>query len=247
MSRTDPLIGVLALQGDVREHLVALAAAGLLFWVVESLGIAVDQWWGHHADPSSTWASSGVVPIFVVLALVGLMPTIRLFHSVPDLEAEGRAEDSMTTRSHDRSSWPRGWLLLLALLNTATALFGAWGLVSGALGLGHVTGRIPWGSAVVAGVALGLLVALPNAALVVVALRRGRYTGLVGIAVGTAMVAWIVVELAFIRELSFFHPLYVAIGLLMVWAGFRVVRDDLGVPAVSVAEEQGLGRWKRDV
>ncbi len=29
MSRTDPLIGVLALQGDVREHLVALAGLGV--------------------------------------------------------------------------------------------------------------------------------------------------------------------------------------------------------------------------
>jgi hypothetical protein len=80
-------------------------------------------------------------------------------------------------------------------------------------------------------------VALPNAVLVGVALRRGRTTGLVGIAVGTAMVAWILVELAFIRELSFFHPLYGAVGLLMVWAGFRVVRVDLGVPAASLAHE----------
>ena len=230
-----------------RPALVALAAAGLVFWVVESLGIAVDQWWGHQADPSSTWASSGAVPIFVMLALVGLLPTIRLFHSVPDLKAEQREGDAMTTRPHDRSSWPRRWLLFLAVLNTVTALFGAWGLVSGALDLGHVTGRLPWDSAAVAGVALGLLVAVPNAALVVVALRRGRYTGLVGIAVGTAMVAWIVVELAFIRELSFFHPLYVAIGLLMVWAGFRVVRVDPGVPAGSSAEEHGLVRLGRDV
>ena len=189
----------------------------------------------------------GAVPIFVMLALVGLLPTIRLFHSVPDLKAEEREGDAMTTRPHDRSSWPRRWLLFLAVLNTVTALFGAWGLVSGALDLGHVTGRLPWDSAAVAGVALGLLVAVPNAALVVVALRRGRYIGLVGIAVGTAMVAWIVVELAFIRELSFFHPLYVAIGLLMVWAGFRVVRVDPGVPAGSSAEEHGLVRLGRDV
>ena len=78
--------------------------------------------------------------------------------------------------------------------------------------------------------------ALPNAALIAVALRHGRYTGLVGIAVGTAMVAWILVELAFIRELSFFHPLYVAVGLLMVWAGFRVVRVDHDVRAAPLAE-----------
>ena len=67
-----------------RPPLVALAAAGLVFWVVEFLGVAVDQWWGHQADPSSTWASSGAVPMFVALALVGLLPTIRLLHAVPD-------------------------------------------------------------------------------------------------------------------------------------------------------------------
>jgi hypothetical protein len=143
----------------------------------------------------------------------------------------------MTKPSRIRPSWPRRWLLFLAAFNTVTALFGAWGLISGVLDLGPVTGRLPWDSPVVAGMALGLLVAVPNAALIVVALRRGRYTGLVGIAVGTAMVAWILVELAFIRELSFFHPLYVAVGLLMVWAGFRAVRVDLGVPAASLAHE----------
>ena len=67
-----------------RPPLVALAAAGLVFWVVEFLGVAVDQWWGHQADPSTTWASPGAVPMFVALALVSLPPTIRLFHAVPD-------------------------------------------------------------------------------------------------------------------------------------------------------------------
>ena len=67
-----------------RPPLVALAAAGLAFWVVEFLGVAVDQWWGHQADPSSTWASMGAVPMFVALALVGLLPTIRLLHALPD-------------------------------------------------------------------------------------------------------------------------------------------------------------------
>ena len=60
------------------------AAAGLVFWVVEFLGVAVDQWWGHQADPSSTWASAGAVPMFVALALMGLLPAARLLRSVPD-------------------------------------------------------------------------------------------------------------------------------------------------------------------
>ncbi len=135
-------------------------------------------------------------------------------------------------------SWPRVVLLLLAVLNTVGALAGAWGLASGSLDLGStVNERLPWQSPVVAGAALALLVALPNAVLAAVALRRGRYTGLVGIAVGAALVVWILVELAFIRELSFFHPLYVAVGLVMIWAGFRVVRLDLGVAATSLVEE----------
>jgi hypothetical protein len=67
-----------------RPPMVALAAAGLVFWVLESVGVAVDQWWGHQADPSSTWASAGAVPMFVVLALVGLLPTLRLLRAVPD-------------------------------------------------------------------------------------------------------------------------------------------------------------------
>jgi hypothetical protein len=74
-----------------RPPLVALASAGLVFWVVEFLGIAVDQWWGHQADPSSTWASSGAVPIFVSLALVGLLPTLRLLRAVPDQDQAAQA------------------------------------------------------------------------------------------------------------------------------------------------------------
>jgi hypothetical protein len=66
-----------------RPSLVALAAAGLVFWVAEFLAIAVDQWWGHQADPSSAWASWEAVPMFVSLALVTLLPTVRLFHAIP--------------------------------------------------------------------------------------------------------------------------------------------------------------------
>ena len=144
----------------------------------------------------------------------------------------------MVTAARTRIRWPRRMLVLLAVVNSVGALAGACGLATGFLGLGPtLTGRLPFGSAFFAGVALGLLVAVPNGALAVVAWRCGRQTGLVGILVGAAMVVWILVELAFIRELSFFHPLYATVGLLMVWAGFRVVRVDLGVSALSLAHE----------
>jgi hypothetical protein len=134
--------------------------------------------------------------------------------------------------------WPGRLLGCLAVLNSVGALAGAVGLATGFLALGpSLDARLPWQSPVVAGVALGLLVALPNGALATVALRRGRGTGPFGIAVGTAMVVWILVELAFIRQLSFLHPLYVAVGLVMVWSGVRAVRIDLGVTATSLVQE----------
>ena len=145
----------------------------------------------------------------------------------------------MVDRSRPRRvGWPRKLLLVLAVLNSLAALAGAWGLASGVVDLGQtLTERLPWGSPVFAGVALGVLVALPNVALAVVAIRGGRHTGLAGIAVGVAMVLWILVELVFIRELSFFHPLYIGVGLVMVWAGVAAVRIDLGVSATSLRRE----------
>jgi hypothetical protein len=66
-----------------RPPQVALAAAGLVFWVVEFLGVAVDQWWGHVADPGSSWASAGAVVMFAALAVAGLLPAVRVLRAVP--------------------------------------------------------------------------------------------------------------------------------------------------------------------
>ncbi|HSK28162.1 MAG TPA: hypothetical protein VK894_14730 [Jiangellales bacterium] len=61
----------------------ALVTGGVLvLWVAESLGIAVDQWTGSAADPASPVASAGVVPVFAVLALVGLLPVIALLRRI---------------------------------------------------------------------------------------------------------------------------------------------------------------------
>ncbi len=115
-------------------------------------------------------------------------------------------------------------LALLAALNAVAALGGAWGLASGALSTGELETRLPWDSPVLGGVALFLAVAVPNAVVAVLAWRGDRRTGPVAVATGVVLVAWILVELAFLRELSFFHPLYLAVGLLMVWLGRRASR-----------------------
>jgi len=59
-----------------------LGAAVLSYWVLESAGVAVDQWWGHHADPSSAVVSAGAVPLFVVVGLVTLWPLASVLRTV---------------------------------------------------------------------------------------------------------------------------------------------------------------------
>lgn len=59
-------------QREARGLVVGSALLGM--WVIESLSVAVDQWMGHTADPTSTVVSSGVVLPFLVLAAVGLVP-----------------------------------------------------------------------------------------------------------------------------------------------------------------------------
>jgi hypothetical protein len=123
-------------------------------------------------------------------------------------------------RPGERPSFPT--IRAVAAVNAVAAAGGAWGLVSGAIGIGpRLEARLPWQSPTLGGVALLLAVAVPNAVLAVLAWRDDRRTGPAAVATGVLLVVWILVELAFLRELSFFHPLYVAVGLLLVWLGRR--------------------------
>jgi hypothetical protein len=76
---------------------VALASAALCFWMIESIGVAVDQWWGHHADPSSSVASGAAVPLFVAMAVVTAWPLLRLLRCLPaSAGARGLGLDTRT-------------------------------------------------------------------------------------------------------------------------------------------------------
>ena len=68
-------------------HLVVPSV--LVMWVVESVGIATDQWFGHRADPSSTVVSAALVPAFAVLAVVGLSHWSSSSRPAPDRPAAG--------------------------------------------------------------------------------------------------------------------------------------------------------------
>ena len=65
-----------------RDRLV-LIAGGLVFWVIEGLGVAVDQWMGYRADPTTDWASAGAAWLFVATTVIGLIPAWAVLRELP--------------------------------------------------------------------------------------------------------------------------------------------------------------------
>ena len=57
---------------------------------VPDLAVAADQWFGSTADPTSSIASAAAVPMFLVLAVVGLVP---LFFYMENLDREAAISD----------------------------------------------------------------------------------------------------------------------------------------------------------
>ena len=183
-----------------------VVSAGLVFWVVESVGVAVDQWMGHAAAPSSSVASAAVSLPFTVLALVGLVPAWVMLHAMPALPAT----------SHPAQR--RGWAWALAVVQVLVGAMAVWGGVRMAVdGFGmstdwlHGTGFETWalpGFALLAGVAVPQLL---GAVLVAVG---HRWAVPVSWGVAVALVLWIVVQLAVLQRYFFLQPVVVAIALV---------------------------------
>jgi hypothetical protein len=110
-----------------------IAGAGLIMWVLESISIAVDQWYGHAAAPASPAASGALVPAFATLAVIGLIPAGLLVHGlsggIPGVTAGPRPPAAA------RRSW-HGWVLAaLAALTGAAAAFGGAQLLRNGFGM----------------------------------------------------------------------------------------------------------------
>lgn len=68
---------------------VFLAGAGLVFWEIEAIGVAVDQWFGHRADPASDVATLAGTVLFVVLAAATTVPLALWLRAVPPRAPDG--------------------------------------------------------------------------------------------------------------------------------------------------------------
>lgn len=74
---------------------VLLTGSWLAFGILEGIGIAVDQWFGHQADPASPHASYGVIPVMIGLAVVNL---IGLFFYLRRQSTGARKSESVAAR-----------------------------------------------------------------------------------------------------------------------------------------------------
>jgi len=72
-----------------------VGGAFLVFWLIESVGVATDQWFGSHADPYASIATMAGSWMFAALALVGLVPVVLLLrHAGPTPARPGGGSSS---------------------------------------------------------------------------------------------------------------------------------------------------------
>ena len=119
-----------------------------------------------------------------------------------------------------------------AVITGAIALSGytgVVGLVGGGISFGDtIDARLPFpGSLFLAGLALLAIVAVPMTVASVAAGRGTRYGADIVFGAGLLLVAWIAVELAFIRAYSWFHPTHLGAAIVVLglsWLMNRLLR-----------------------
>ncbi len=79
----------------------------------------------------------------------------------------------------------------------------------------------PFGDYFIPGLILGGLFGIGSLVVAAMGIRRSRLAPFLAFAIGCAQMAWIVVELAIIKELSVLHPTFFGVGLVIAAASAR--------------------------
>jgi hypothetical protein len=125
-----------------------------------------------------------------------------------------------------------------AVLTGIIAISAYAGVVGGAISFGEtINARLPFHSLFLAGIALLLVVAAPLTAAGVACIRDLRYASELVIGAGLLLIAWIAVELAFIKSYSWFQPTYLGLAILVLIRGFLLERAG-SADAQSTASQQ---------
>ena len=109
---------------------------------------------------------------------------------------------------------------MYAVAVAVSVYVGMVGLATGALALGgRLDRRLPLHSPVLGGLALAVMVGVPATVVAVLAARGDARSDRAAVVAGVLLVAWIAIELTFIREFSPLQPFYVAVGVSFVATG----------------------------
>jgi len=196
-----------------------IIGATLVMWVLESAGIAVDQWYGHAADSASPVASAALTPAFGALALAGLVVAYTLFRSLPGRTQQRPVAGEIPMAGH--RAWPAWILAGILLLVGAAGVVGGISLVRDGFGMPltwlHQT---PFTSWVLPGVALLIGVAVPQFTALGLILAGHRWALAGGYMAGLALVLWIAVQVLILQRYFFLQPVIAAAGateMLLAW------------------------------
>jgi hypothetical protein len=188
-----------------------LAGAGLVMWVIESISIAVDQIYGHAADPASSVASAAVAPAFAALALLGLVPVYYLLAGLRGGSAP--ATGWLTRPAPAGRTWPAWVLALLALVVGAAAVYGGTQLLRDGMGMpASWLSRTPFTGWELPGIALLIGTGVPQLVALALITAANRWALAASYLAGLALVAWIVVQVLVMQRYFFLQPVIAVAG-----------------------------------
>jgi len=82
----------------------------------------------------------------------------------------------------------------------------------------------PLKSFLLPGLFLVLINGLANLAGAYLSFTRNKYAGYIGLILGILLTLWIIIQVAWISLISFLQPLFLVIGLVNTYLGWKIIR-----------------------